>query len=837
MTDFDVDSVLSQLTVDEKIGLLAGIDFWHTFPVHRLGVPSLRFSDGPNGIRGTKFFNSTPSGCFPCGTGLAATFDKELLHKAGRLMGEEAKHKGAHVILGPTINIQRGPLGGRGFESFSEDPYLTGLVATSIIKGIQDEGIAATIKHYVCNDLEDDRNSSNSVVSERALREIYLEPFRLALKNSDPKALMTSYNKVNGTHASQSKKLLQDILRDEWKWTGTIMSDWYGTYTSNNAIENGLDLEMPGPTNFRRVSEIKHMISTKELHIKDVDARVRSVLNLVKFALKSGVPEGGAEDTKNNTPETSALLRKLAQDSIVLLKNEGDILPLKKSETVAVIGPNAKYPAYCGGGSASLRAYYTTTPYDSISEKVGTKPPYSVGANGHRLLPGLAANLVNPVTNGTGYNLKFYKEPKGTPNRTLFDEYDLEVSTVFLIDYYNSKVKDDLYYIDFDGEFTPEESGEYEFSASVIGTAQIFVDGKLVVDNKTKQRRGNSFFNSGSDEVKGRIELKEGKTYKIAIEFGSRPTFTIAQGEASVITGGGGVVLGLQKVINEEDEIKKAVSIAKSVDKVVLNIGLNQEWESEGFDRTHMDLVGLQNKLVEAVLEANPNTVIVNQSGTPVAFPWLSKAKALVHAWYGGNEGGNAIADVLYGDINPSGKLSLTFPIKNSDNPAYLHFKTERGRVWYSEDIFVGYRYYEKLERSVAFPFGYGLSYTDFTISDLKINTEEAKDKLDISVTVKNTGKLAGSEVVQIYIGKKDSDVIRPVKVLKGFEKVTLKAGAKQTVTSTLSLKESVSFFDEYQEEWSVQSGEYQVYVGNSSDNATTVGTFNIEKGFFWLGN
>ena len=317
MTAFDIEGILSQLTLEEKVGLLAGIDFWHTYAVDRLDIPSLRFSDGPNGVRGTKFFDAIPSACFPCGTALAATFDKQLLRDTGKLMGVEAKAKGAHVILGPTMNIQRGPLGGRGFESFSEDPHLSGHAAAAIVNGIQEEGIAATVKHFVCNDLEDERNSSNSILSMRALREIYLEPFRIAIKHANPKALMTGYNKVNGEHVSQSESIIKDILREEWKWEGTIMSDWYGTYTSDTAIRAGLDIEMPGPTKFRSLSEILHMVVSKELHIKHINDRVRNVLKLVQFAQGSGVPQNAPEGTSNNSAETSAKLRKIALDSIV----------------------------------------------------------------------------------------------------------------------------------------------------------------------------------------------------------------------------------------------------------------------------------------------------------------------------------------------------------------------------------------------------------------------------------------------------------------------------------------------------------------------------------------
>lgn len=834
MTQFDIEDTLAQLTLKEKIGLLAGIDFWHTYAVERLNIPSLRFSDGPNGLRGTKFFNSVPSACFPCGTALASTFDKELLFEAGQLMGDEAKHKGVHVVLGPTINIQRGPLGGRGFESFSEDSHLTGHCAASIINGIQDKGIAATIKHFVCNDLEDERNASNSILTERALREIYLEPFRIAIKYSDPVALMTSYNKVNGEHVSQSERLIQEILRKEWGWDGTVMSDWFGTYTSKDALENGLDIEMPGPPIFRTELEVLAMITSRELHRKKIDERVTNVLKLIKYALNSGVPENAPETSNGNTPETAALLRKLAHDSVVLLKNDKNVLPLSKDDNVAIIGPNAKYSAYCGGGSAALRTYYAISPYEAISKKLNKKPEYTVGAYGHRLLPAMGPQLVNPKTGKAGYNLKYYLEPSSESDRTLIDENDLDLSHIFLADYYNDKIKDGFYYIDFDGEFTPEESADYEFGVAVFGTGQLFVDGKLVVDNKTFQERGNTFFNSGSKEVRSSVSLEKGKTYSIKIEFGSAPTFTVPSTDS--VSFGGGINLGLAKVINPEEEIQKAVEIAKKVDKVILNIGLNQEWESEGFDRPDMKLIGYTDKLVKEVLEANPNTVVINQSGTPVEFPWVEKTNTLIQAWYGGNETGNGIADVLFGDVNPSGKLSLSFPIKNADNPAYLNFKTEKGRVLYGEDIFVGYKHYEKLEREVLFPFGFGLSYTDFEISDLKVSVNEKDDNLEATVKVKNTGKVDGSEVVQLYISKDESDVIRPVKELKGFEKVHLKAGADSTVTLKLSLKDSVSFFDEYQDEWSLQKGTYKVHVGNSSANIVSTESFKIEKAFYWSG-
>lgn len=836
MASIDIDKLINELTLDEKISLLAGKDFWHTFPIPSKSIPSLRFSDGPNGIRGTKFFDSVPSGCFPCGTGLSSTFDKDLLIKAGELMAIEAKHKGSHVILGPTMNIQRGPLGGRGFESFSEDPYLTGKSASFIVQGIESLGIGSTPKHFICNDLENERNSSDSILTPRAFREIYLEPFRILFKDISPSCLMTSYNKVNGVHMSQNKEILEGIVRNEWGWKdGLIMSDWFGTFTSKEALEAGLDLEMPGPAVFRRNDEIGHMIKTKELNIKVLNERVRNVLTLIKkLSESSGVPENAPEDTDNNTPETRKLLRKLAQDSIVLLKNEDNLLPLKKDDSIAVIGPNAKAAVYCGGGSASLRAYYTTNPFDSICEKLSSTPKYTVGCHNHKFLPGLGEQVINPRTGKKGYSMKFYKEPKGTDNRTLIDDHDLDLSNFHLVDYYNDKAKDGLYYIDFECEFTPDETAEYLFGLTVVGTAQLFIDGKLVVDNKTKQTKGESFFNCGTIEEQGSMKLIKDKTYKITIEFGSAPTYTLGNKGAEYF--GGGINLGMIKVIDAQKELEHAIELAKSVDKVVLCVGLNGEWEAESYDREHMKLEGLQEELITSIIKANPNTIIVNQSGTPVEFPQLENYKSLIHCWYGGNEAGNAIADVLFGDVNPNGKLSLTFPIRGIDNPTYLNFKTERGRVLYGEDIFVGYRYYEKLQRKVAFPFGFGLSYTKFEMKNLQVDVVDNGDNVKVFVEVANIGDVAGSEVVQVYVSKLETDVIRPVKELKGFDKVELTPGESKTVEIVLPIKYSVAFFDEYAEEWSVQSGEYQILVGNSSDNTPLIGSFKVDKDYFWTG-
>ncbi|KAK6203611.1 beta-glucosidase [Scheffersomyces amazonensis] len=834
----DIEKLIEELTIEEKLSLLAGKDFWHTVPIERLDIPSIRVSDGPNGIRGTKFFNSVPSNCFPCGTGLAATFNKDLLVEVGQLMGKEARMKGAHVILGPTCNIVRSPLGGRAFESYSEDPLLSGHAASHVIQGIQSQKIVACIKHFVANDQEDERKAVNEIITERALREIYLKPFHIAIRDAYPKALMTAYNKINGVHVSQSKQLLQELLRKEWGYDGTIMSDWHGVYSSKESLDAGLNLEMPGPTRFRQQTATLHSIQTNEIHRDVIDDNARYILKLVNESLKSGIPKDVIE-SPNPTQEASALLRKAGDESIVLLKNDNNILPLSKTakEKIAIIGPNAKAAQDSGGGSASLNAAYKITPFEGIESKVkegGNKITldYSLGAFLDRNLPDIGHTLINELGQ-KGLYARFYKEPPESNNRKVFEEFPLSTSRIFLSDFKSKNLApgEILFYADFTGTFIPDETGDYDFGVSCLGTAQLFVDDKLIVDNKTKQTKGDAFFlGVGTREERGVLHLEKGKEYNIRVEFGSSPTFTLNKAPLE----GGGVYFGIRIKTTGEELIKKAVEVAKDADKVVLVVGISKEWESEGFDRPTMDIPGYTNELVSAVVKANPNVIVVNQSGSPVTLPWIKDIPAFVQAWYGGNELGNTIADILFGDHNPSGKLSMSFPEKIEDVPSFLNFGSTNGQVIYGEDVFVGYRYYDKVKRAPLFPFGYGLSYTTFELKNLVLSS--TNDSINISVKVKNTGKVEGAEVVQVYIEPINPNIIRPVKELKDFGKVLLKPGESKTIKLTISIKEATSYWNGYKSKWQSDKGKYKVLVGNSSDNLTLEDEFETDRTFSWIG-
>lgn len=843
MPQLNVDELLDELSLSEKISLLAGSNAWQTVPIDRLNIPAVTVSDGPNGIRGTRFFDAVPSNCFPCGTGLASTFNKDLLVQAGELMSKEAKMKGAHCILGPTCNIARGPLGGRAFESYSEDPALSGHAAAAIVKGIQDGKVVACLKHFVCNDQEDERKGVDTIITERALREVYLKPFQIAVRDANPKSIMTAYNQVNGVHVSQSKKLLQQVLRDEWKWEGMTMSDWYGVYLTKESLDAGLNLEMPGPTRFRQDIQTVHKVVCNEIHRDVIDENVRRVLHFINDCLDAGIPSDQIE-LENTDPAAGELLRKIGGESLVLLKNDENILPLSASkasgnELIAVIGPNAKAGRGSGGGSASLRARYTVTPYDGIVSKIQEKAgknavvvEHSLGAYLDKTLPDIGSVLTTK-DGKKGITAKFFRTAPGTPGREHFDEIYSNTSKLFLTDYKSPKLPagEQLYYVDFEGYYTPDETATYEFGCSCLGTAQMFLDDKLIVDNKTKQVKGDAFFlGMGTREERTLVQLEKGRKYKLRVEYGTRPTSQLITEYQET----GGVYFGAEIKTTDEEALQKAVELAKKADKVVLVTGLSQEWESEGFDRPDMDVPGYTDKLVSEIAKVNKKVVVVNQTGSPVTMPWINDVQALVQAWYGGNELGNVIADVLFGDVNPSGKLSLSFPERLQDNPSYLNYGSTNGRVLYGEDVFVGYKYFEKIDRKPLFPFGYGLSYTTFGFSNGKAAVKD--DKLVTSVEVKNTGKVDGAEVVQVYVQATSPRVIRPVKELRDFGKVFLKAGETKTVTVEIPLLEATSYWDSYKSKWLSEKDTYKVLFGASSDKILAEAEFATQKDVYWSG-
>ena len=665
-----IRNLIAQMTLEEKAGLLSGQDFWHTKPVERLGIPRTMVSDGPHGLRKQDeegdhlgINDSIKAVCFPAASATAASFDPDMLEKMGEALGDACQHEKLSVLLGPAVNIKRSPLCGRNFEYFSEDPYLTGVMATALIKGIQSKNVGTSIKHFALNNQEHRRMSSSSDCDERTIREIYFPAFEMAVKEAQPWTVMCSYNRINGTYASENPWLLTDVLRKEWGFEGYVMSDWGAVSNRVAGVAAGLDLEMPasGGINDRKIVEA---VKAGKLDEKAVDLCCERILNIIYRYVENAKPE-----TPWDMEAQHQMAADVAAECMVLLKNEGEILPLSKEDEIAFIGEFAEKPRFQGGGSSHINCFKTTGAVEAAKAQ-GLK-----------------------VTYAQGYSVKTDDAPA--------------------------------------------------------------------------------------------------------------------------------------------EMIAEAVAAAKKAKVAVVFAGLPDAYESEGYDRTHMRMPESQNRLIEAVAEANPNTVVVLHNGSPVEMPWIGKVKAVLEAYLGGQAVGMAQVKVLFGDVNPSGHLPESFPIKLEDNPSYLFYGGEPRGTEYREGIFVGYRYYDKKKMSVLFPFGYGLSYTTFEYSNLKLSTDSMKDtdELTVTVTVKNTGKRAGKAVAQLYVGDAEGYVnaVRPVRELKGFRKVALEPGESKEVTFTLCKRAFATWRAEIHDWW-VETGDFTIEIGDSVANLPLKATVKVES-------
>jgi beta-glucosidase len=789
-----IDDLLTQLTREEKISMLAGADLWHSVAIPRLGIPQFKVTDGPNGARGAWGSMGPESVATPVGVALGATWNPELVEKVGQVLADELKAKGAHILLGPTVNIHRTPIAGRNFECYSEDPYLSGMMAAAYINGIQAAGVGACIKHFVANDQEYERFSISSEVDERTLREIYLEPFRLAIRASRPWSVMSAYNRVNGEYACQNGHTLMDILKGEWGFDGIVMSDWFGTYDSG-APAGGLDLEMPGPARWMAADLVKKALESGALSEAGLNDKVRRLLGVLE---KAGLFENPALQPEKaaDLPEHREIIHAAAAEAIVLLKNEA-ILPLTQPKSIAVIGPYAASAQILGGGSSSVNPHYTVSPFQGIQHLAGkdvlvqTAP----GCHIYKTLPAPAPETLSTPDGARGLRLSLYAgtEFAGEP------QY-VETTTRVQHGWFQETVPNvpqDNFSLRMEGLFTPRESGAHTLALSAIGWSRLYLDGKLLIDRWSDADRGK--------QQTVRIELTGGQSYAVKVEYywkGSPRWRSLAFGHLPPLA---------------PDLIAEAVALAKRSDVVVLVAGLNGEWEAEGFDRVDMKLPGEQDELIRRVAAANPNTIVVLNTGSPVEMPWIENVPAVLQLWYDSQEQGNALASVLFGKVNPSGKLPTTFPVRLQDNPAYINYPGENGQVRYGEGIFVGYRYYDMKELAPLFPFGHGLSYTSFAYSNLKLAREvRADDTLTVTVDVTNTGKTYGQEVVQLYVRDVKALVARPEKELKGFNKLGLAPGQTKTISFSLD-REAFWFFNTLQNGWTVEPGEFEILVGASS--------------------
>jgi len=819
-----IGALLDAMTLEEKVSLLAGASTWSAASIERLGIPAIKVSDGPNGVRGSGSFagGNMTSACFPVGIALASTWNPGLIEQIGQALGEEAQTKGVDVLLAPTVNMHRSPLSGRNFECYSEDPYLTARMAVAYISGVQSRNVGATVKHFVCNDSEFERNTISSEVDERALREIYLPPFQAAVQEAKTWCVMAAYNKVNGVFASENKTTLLDILKHEWGFDGLVMSDWFGTKSTVAAINNGLDLEMPGPPIWRGVPQVLEGIKAGDIQSGAVDEAVRRILRIV---MRSGAFEQhtGRPEQAVDRPEHRALIRTTAAESMVLLKNEGSILPLHKDtlKTLAIIGPNAKTAQIMGGGSAQVNAHYAITPYEGIASYVGDSIElnYEIGCTSHKMLPRLNASLLR--SNGNEREDTFTLDYYTTLDLSgeIVSQATVNMAEQLWMGSVVPGVEIGNFSARLTSTLTPQESGLHTFGLTSAGQSRFFVNGREVLDNWTQQTPSDTYFGMGSTEITANVEMTAGQHYELTLEYSSQKITMLA-----------GFRLGYLPPV-AKDSIERAAALAARSDVALLFVGLNGDWEGESHDRPDMELVGEQVALIERVAAANPKTVVVLQTGSPITMPWLDKVAGVIEAWYPGQECGNAIADVLFGTVNPSGKLSQTFPQRLEDNPAYINYPGENGRVRYGEGIFIGYRYYEKKQVAPLFPFGFGLSYTSFAYSNLRLSTQSiaANEALTVSVDVTNTGQYTGKETVQVYVRDVHSTLARPMKELKSFAKVALAPNETKTVTLLLN-REALAYWNDAEHAWVAEAGEFEVLVGSSSQDIRAQDGFQLTK-------
>ncbi len=798
MTVRTIHDMLDAMTIEERVSLLAGEDMWSLPAVMRVGLGKLRVTDGPNGARGGgSLIGGVKSAAFPVGIALGASWDPALVREIGAALAEEAKSKGAHVLLGPTINLHRSVTNGRNFECYSEDPTLTATLAVACVEGLQSGGVAATPKHFVGNESEIQRTTMSSEIDERTLRELYLVPFEAVVKRGSW-ALMTSYNRLNGTFTSELPWLLTDVLRGEWRFDGVVMSDWFGSHSTVETVNAGLDLEMPGPTRDRG-AKLVAAVEAGAVDPETIRASARRVLRLME---RTGALAGPLERSEraDDRPAHRALIRRAGAEGTVLLKNDG-ILPLAGDGRIAVIGPNAQVAQIMGGGSAQLNPHHRVSPWDGLVAALGEdRLSYAQGCTNHRWEPLLTGRFA----------VEFFDSPDLSGpvahRETIEDAQGFWFGAVG-----GGKVDPHRYSARLTGRFTPAATGPHRVGAFAAGLVRVRVDGKLVADAWTGWKPGHTFFEEGCDEVVGTVELTAGTPVEVGIEFATRPAKLMGFAAFRI---GIGLPLG-------DAAIAEAVEAARAAEVALVFVGRNGEWDTEGSDLPDIRLPGRQDALVAAVAAANPRTVVVLQTGGPVEMPWLDAVPAVLEAWYPGQEAGNAIADVLTGAAEPGGRLPQTFPRAWADNPTASDdaevYPGRDGRVRYAEGVFIGYRHYDRAGIAPLFPFGFGLSYTRFALEAFTARVSRAEGaEITVTATVRNTGARAGSTVLQVYVGDPESAVPRPAKELKAFARLQLAAGEAREVTLPLDAR-ALAFWDEGQRAWVIEAGRFDILGGFSA--------------------
>src|SRR5579859_1122075 len=800
-----VDSILSKMTLEEKIDMIGGQNSFYIRGYERLGLPPLKMADGPVGVR-----NYGPSTAYPVGIALAASWDPDLVNRVGAMIGQDARARGVHFMLGPGVNIYRAPMAGRNFEYYGEDPFLASRTAVAYINGVQSQGVIATVKHFLGNNQEYDRHNVSSDIDERTLREIYLPAFEAAVKEAHVGAIMDSYNLVNGIHMTQNDYFNNQIVKKEWGFDGVIMSDWDATYDGVAAATTGLDLEMPYGK-FMNRNTLLPAIREGKLSAATLDDKIRRIL---RKAIQFGFLDH--DQTDLTIPRYDQQARQLAleaaKESMVLLKNEGNLLPLDKSKikSIAVFGPDG-YPAIPGGGGSSRVVPFKAVSYlEGLSDYQGAniKVYYNRGipkldevfdetdfmtaaSSGQR---GIEAEYFDniglqgkPVLTRTDRHLNFHGNlgARGTPPANFSARWT--------------------------GYYTPQNSGDHEFYVSGQGGYKLYIDDRLVADHW--QQPGGGVVRTSHET------LQTGRPYKVTLEYFQKSS------EANI-------GLGITSAEGAIDPAAK--TIAAQADVAIVCVGFDPSNEREGSDRTFQLPAG-QDELINQVLSTNKNTIVVVTAGGNVDMTqWVDRTPVLIHAWYPGQEGGTALAQLLFGDFNPSGKLPVSFERRWEDSAVFDSYypQGDTKRVAYKEGVFLGYRHFDKSSTKPLFPFGYGLSYTKFKYSNLTISPDVIKEggTVTVSFDVTNTGEREGYEIAEVYVGDRHASVPRPVKELKGFAKIHLMPGETRRGSVTLD-RRALSFYDVNSKQWKAEPGDFDVYVASSAKQINLQGKLTLQSG------
>lgn len=793
-----VEDLLDGMTLEEQVAITSGRTMWSTQPVERLGVQRLRVSDGPAGVRGSRF-DGPPSLNVPCGTAIAASWDPSLVRRLGGLLGRELVSKGARVHLAPTVNLHRTPVGGRNFECFSEDPYLSAVAAVQYVTGVQESGVGSCIKHFVGNDTEFERTTIDSRIDERTMRELYLVPFERAVRDAAVMSVMSAYNRLNGPYAGDSHWLLTTVLRDEWGFDGLVMSDWFGVKSTADAVNAGLDLEMPGPPVWRSEKLIA-AVHAGEVTVETVRERARNVLTLLERT--GGLDEPPGPEFSRDDAADHGLIREAGAAGMVLLRNRNGALPLIPGSlrSIAMVGPNAATGQVMGGGSAHVSPTRVSHPLDAISARlaaVGVTVAHAQGCNINKSLPEIDQRLVDSAV------LEIFESPEAmdageAPRIT-------GTTGAFRFNWFNDPLGrrgSHAYGVRLSMGLTPDHSGEWTFGVESVGSVRLHVDGRLILDNHNVPR-GGSFFGTGKPEVSSMVSLEAGRRVDVSVEVRHVPTGM----------GLGGLNLGAKAPVNPVT-IGAAVDAAASADATIVVVGTNDDWESEGWDRTDIALPGDQDELIRAVAGVSKRTIVVVNAGSPVAMPWLDEVDAVLVSWFPGQEFGEALTDVLVGEVEPGGRLPVTFPRRLEDSPAFEHHPGRNGVTEYREGRLIGYRWYDKTGREPLFEFGFGLGYADPVVV-----SASASGSHRVVAAVRNDGDRDGTQVVQVYAHLVDRTGLaddEPDQRLVGFAKVTVPAGTTRDVTVDLDV-DAYRTWDLADSAWATWSGAVELRVGTSS--------------------